>query len=125
MAKSSPESNSDFQSVSTIGAGYLAVTWLFMRLMLMQSDRIRAYVLGMFGLLLQFVFASVFRAQQDARSKQLNIRESKWPIRKDYGDVILRMLNGLFVVFFACFLVFVLVALITSFPNVKLRPFTL
>jgi hypothetical protein len=124
MAKSSPESNSDFQSVSSIGAGYLAVTWLFTKLILMQSDPRRTYILGSFGMLLQLAFASIFEAQRNARYKQLNMPQSRWPLRKDDGDVVLRMLNCLVAVFLGWIAVFGLITFIASFPNVKVHPFT-
>ena len=106
MKGSDPELTATFQNVSALGAGYLAVTWAFLRLVMTEGATDLVYATALFGMLLQLAFVSIFQLQRRERFKMLRISEEKLSMFRDEGDVVLLMLNWLCWLVVGCLLLF-------------------
>ena len=117
-----PELTATFQNVTTLGAGYLAATWLWFKLVFTQSNPKLVYAFATFGILLQFLFCSVFLAQRGERLSYLQLPAVKGPLCKDGGDVVLRVLNCLCCLVYGWLLILLAVAVIAALrPHAHFR----
>jgi hypothetical protein len=114
------EPSCTFRDVSSLGAGYLAVTWTFFKLLFAQENTNLANAFAIFSVLIQIAFLSVFVAQREERRKLLNLPKNP-PWTEAHGDVALRMLNWLCCVVSAWLVLLLIVWFLTLLPNVVVR----